>query len=198
MRWPADCSARPRSRPRDRANRHAIPSKRVPSWVKLPDGTPTRLAFSRWTPNKSQRRRREEARAAGGPISWRRPARQDKQGRYHGKLVATHFAPFPFPLEVADLHPGKEAAPMHDTPYRPAVIGRTGRGDYGHGLDVAVLGHPRLRVVAVADEDPAGRAAAARRLGVENAYGDYRAMLAKERPQFVVVAPRWLDGHKDM
>src|SRR5262249_42334775 len=100
--------------------------------------------------------------------------------------------------EVADLHPGKEAAPMHDTPYRTAVIGRTGRGDYGHGLDVAVLGHPRLRVVAVADEDPAGRAAAARRLGVENAYGDYRAMLAKERPQFVVVAPRWLDGHKDM
>ena len=87
---------------------------------------------------------------------------------------------------------------MLESPYRTAVIGRTGRGDYGHGLDIAVLNNPRLRVVAVADEDPAGRAAAARRLGVENAYGDYRAMLEKEKPQFVVVAPRWFDCHKDM
>jgi predicted dehydrogenase len=87
---------------------------------------------------------------------------------------------------------------MFESPYRTAVIGRTGRGDYGHGLDVAVLNHSKLRVVAVADEDPAGRAAAARRLGVENAYGDYRAMLEREKPQLVVVAPRWLDGHRDM
>lgn len=87
---------------------------------------------------------------------------------------------------------------MFGTPYRTAVIGRTGRGDYGHGLDIAVLNDPKLRVIAVADEDRAGRAVAARRLGVENAYGDYRAMLEREKPQFVVVAPRWLDGHKDM
>jgi predicted dehydrogenase len=83
-------------------------------------------------------------------------------------------------------------------PYRTAVIGRTGRGDYGHGLDVAVLDQPKLRVVAVADDDPGGRARAAKRLGVEAAYDDYRAMLRRERPQVVVVGPRWLDGHKDM
>ncbi len=83
-------------------------------------------------------------------------------------------------------------------PYRTAVIGRTGRGDYGHGLDLAVLNQPKLKVVAVADEDPAGRAPAAKRLGVEKTYDDYRAMLEREKPQFVVVAPRWLDGHKDM
>lgn len=83
-------------------------------------------------------------------------------------------------------------------PYRTAVIGRTGRGDYGHGLDVAVLNQPKLQVVAVADEDPDGRAKAAKRLGVENTYDDYRAMLDREKPQFVVIGPRWLDAHKEM
>ena len=64
------------------------------------------------------------------------------------------------------------AAPVSGTtsmlePHRAAVIGRTGRGDYGHGLDVARLDQPRLTVVAVADENAAGRAAAAKRLGVQ-------------------------------
>jgi predicted dehydrogenase len=83
-------------------------------------------------------------------------------------------------------------------PYRAAVIGRTGRGDYGHGLDVALLHQPKLTVVAVADEDPKGRADAAKRLGVERSYEDYRAMLDREKPEFVVVGPRWVDAHKEM
>jgi predicted dehydrogenase len=87
---------------------------------------------------------------------------------------------------------------MFSPPYRTAVIGRTGRGDYGHGLDLAVMDQPKLEVVAVADEDAGGRARAAKRLGIERTYADYRAMLDREKPQFVVVAPRWLDGHKDM
>jgi predicted dehydrogenase len=29
-------------------------------------------------------------------------------------------------------------------------------------------------------------------------YGDYHDMLRVEKPEFVVVGPRWLDGHKDM
>jgi predicted dehydrogenase len=91
-----------------------------------------------------------------------------------------------------------ESVTMFAPPYRTAVIGRTGRGDYGHGLDVAVLNQPKLKVLAVADDDPEGRAKAAKRLGVENAYDDYRTMLRREKPQIVVVGPRWLDGHKDM
>jgi predicted dehydrogenase len=83
-------------------------------------------------------------------------------------------------------------------PYRTAIIGRTGRGDYGHGLDVAALHEPKLNVVAVCDENAEGRAKAAKRLGVDRAYDDYRAMLRQEKPQVVIVAPRWLDGHKDM
>lgn len=82
--------------------------------------------------------------------------------------------------------------------YKAAVIGRTGRGDYGHGLDVAMLTHPKLQVVAVADDNPEGLAKAAKRLQVERAYTDYRAMLEKERPAFVSVCPRWLDPHREM
>lgn len=82
--------------------------------------------------------------------------------------------------------------------YRVAVIGRTGRGNYGHGLDVVWKDVPQATVVAVADEDPNGRAEAAKRLGAPRAYADYREMLRKERPQIVSVAPRWLDCHRDM
>jgi predicted dehydrogenase len=82
--------------------------------------------------------------------------------------------------------------------YRVAVIGRTGKGNYGHGLDVVWKSIDNVEVVAVADQDEKGRAAAARRLGVPQAYANYREMLAKARPQIVSVADRWLDGHRDM
>ncbi len=82
--------------------------------------------------------------------------------------------------------------------YRVAVIGRTGRGNYGHGLDVVWNDIDQARVVAVADEDLKGRAEAARRLKAPKAYADYRQMLEEERPQIVSVAPRWLDCHRDM
>jgi len=82
--------------------------------------------------------------------------------------------------------------------YRAAVIGRTGKGNYGHGLDVVWNDIEQVQVVAVADEDPKGRAAAAKRLKVSRVYADYREMLEKEHPQIVSVAPRWLDCHRDM
>jgi predicted dehydrogenase len=82
--------------------------------------------------------------------------------------------------------------------YRVAVIGHTGRGNYGHGLDVVWLQIPNAQIVAVADADEAGRNAAQKRLAAKNAYADYRQMLQKERPNIVSVAPRWLDQHRDM
>src|SRR5947209_12470422 len=82
--------------------------------------------------------------------------------------------------------------------YRVAVIGRTGKGNYGHGLDVVWKAVDRAEIVAVADEDERGRAAAAERLGARAAYADYRQMLDRERPQVVSVADRWLDRHRDM
>lgn len=82
--------------------------------------------------------------------------------------------------------------------YRVAVIGRTGKGNYGHGLDIVWQALDNVEIVAVADENEKGRAAAAQRLKVKNTYADYREMLAKERPQIVSVADRWLDAHRDM
>lgn len=82
--------------------------------------------------------------------------------------------------------------------YKVAVIGRTGRGNYGHGLDVVWNDIEQAQVVAVADPDPKGRGAAAKRLKALKSYADYRQMLEIERPQIVSVAPRWLDCHHDM
>jgi predicted dehydrogenase len=82
--------------------------------------------------------------------------------------------------------------------YRVAVIGRTGKVNYGHGLDVVWNDVEQAEVIAVADEDSKGRAAAAKRLKAPKAYADYRRMLKEERPQIVSVAPRWLDCHRDM
>ena len=78
------------------------------------------------------------------------------------------------------------------------VIGHTGRGDYGHGLDVVFNELPGVKVVAVADPDPEGRAMAAGRLGTLRQYADYREMLQKEKPALVSVAPRWSDQHHAM
>jgi predicted dehydrogenase len=81
---------------------------------------------------------------------------------------------------------------------RAAVIGHTGRGDYGHGLDVLFNGVPGVQVVAVADPVAAGREAAAKRCGALRQYADYRELLTKEKPQLVSIAPRWTDQHHAM
>jgi predicted dehydrogenase len=81
---------------------------------------------------------------------------------------------------------------------RVAVIGRTGKGNYGHDLDKVWLKVPTAEIVAVADENEKGRADAAKRLNAKAAYADFREMLEKERPQLVSVADRWPDCHRDM
>ena len=86
---------------------------------------------------------------------------------------------------------------MHRT-YKGAIIGSTGRGNYGHGLDIAFNDHPAITVVAVADPDPAGRAAAQLRCHAPRAYADYREMLSRERPDVVAVGPRWTDARHAM
>ena len=82
--------------------------------------------------------------------------------------------------------------------WRVAVIGRTGKGGYGHGLDVVWQGFDNVEIVAVADEDEKGRTATARKINARNAYADYREMLAKEKPQIVSIGDRFLDSHRDM
>ncbi len=82
--------------------------------------------------------------------------------------------------------------------FRVAVIGRTGRGGYGHLLDMVWKFVPNVEIVAVADENPEGLRKAAERLGVRAAYTDYRQMLREQRPDVVSIAPRWADCHLEM
>ena len=58
--------------------------------------------------------------------------------------------------------------------YRVGIIGRTGKGDYGHGVDVAISKVPNVEIVALADENEAGRAAAAKRTNPKTVYADFR------------------------
>ena len=81
---------------------------------------------------------------------------------------------------------------------RVAVIGHTGRGNYGHGLDTVWLEFPGVEVVAVADADEAGLLKAVKRLEGAEGFSDYRRMLAEVRPEFVSVCPRHADQHAAM
>ena len=84
------------------------------------------------------------------------------------------------------------------TKYRAGVIGRTGRGDYGHGLDQVYLYMDEIEIMAIADEDPQGLTVAGKRLGASKLYSDYREMLEKEDLDIVSVCPRWVQPHYEM
>jgi len=84
---------------------------------------------------------------------------------------------------------GVQAA-ERETRLRAAILGHTGRGDYGHGYDQAFAGLAEVEVVAVADPDPEGARRAAARAGAARTYRDYREMLARESPQLVAIAMR--------
>jgi predicted dehydrogenase len=79
-----------------------------------------------------------------------------------------------------------------------AVVGRTGRGDYGHALDEAWLEFASAQIVGVTDDDKVGLAAAKMRLGVERGFSNYEQMLDETKPDIVSICQRWLDQHRDM
>ncbi len=81
--------------------------------------------------------------------------------------------------------------------FRVAVIGHSGRGDYGHGLDTVWNSVERTRIVAVSDPVEEGRTKAIKRLGVnpDQAFDDYEKMVQETAPDIVAVAPRHVDQH---
>jgi len=95
---------------------------------------------------------------------------------------------------AALVHAQENAAP----PLRAVVIGHTGRGDYGHGMEKIFTGRPGVELMALADPDEAGRKKTAASLGLTNHYADYREMLAKEKPALVSVGMRHSDQHRDV
>ena len=85
-----------------------------------------------------------------------------------------------------------------EAPVRVAVIGHTGRGNFGHGLDTMWRQVPGTTVVAVADADPKGLEQAQARLGGVQGFADYRQMLDQIRPDLAVIGPRHIDQHHAM
>ncbi len=81
---------------------------------------------------------------------------------------------------------------------RVAVIGHTGRGNYGHGLDTMWQHIPAVEVAAVADADEKGLAGAVKKLGLKSGFADYKTMLAEVKPDIVAIGPRHIDQHRDM
>ncbi len=80
--------------------------------------------------------------------------------------------------------------------YRAGAIGHTGRGNFGHHLDMAYAANPNVELVALADADPEGLVAAGQRNGVERLYADYREMLKEEELDLVSVGPHWFDKNR--
>jgi len=89
------------------------------------------------------------------------------------------------------------ATAAEDAPrkFRAVVIGHTGHGDYGHGMDMSLNHRKDVEVVALADAEEKGRAAAAKRANATRTYADYREMLSKEKPDIAICGPRWDDQH---
>src|SRR5882724_5698908 len=83
-------------------------------------------------------------------------------------------------------------------PYRAAIIGETGAGDYGHQWDTGWNGLDAVEVIAIADADEKGRPAAASRSHAQRQYADYRQMLQKEKPDFVAICSRSPENRLEM
>ena len=77
--------------------------------------------------------------------------------------------------------------------YRVGVIGHTGRGNFGHGLDSVWKLHPQTTISGIADANPNGLKRARAKLKEGKTYSDYREMLEKQRPDIVAVCPRHVD-----
>jgi predicted dehydrogenase len=94
------------------------------------------------------------------------------------------------------------AAPFTSTAaeqkFRVAVIGHTGRGGYGHGLDTMWQAIPASEIAAIADADANGLAAELKKIGTGKGFPDYQAMLAEVKPDIVAIGPREIDQHRDM
>lgn len=82
--------------------------------------------------------------------------------------------------------------------WRVGIIGATGRGDYGHAVDMAFKKLPEVRIVSLADSDPKGLDAAAKRLQPDRVFANYREMLTTVPCDIVAICPRWIDQHYDM
>ena len=82
--------------------------------------------------------------------------------------------------------------------YRVGLIGHTGRGGYGHGLDRAWRDVPQGQIVGLADANPRALASAVKRTGAPKGYADYRKMLDECKIDILTIGPTYIDKHCEM
>ncbi|MAS97019.1 MAG: 3-chlorobenzoate-3,4-dioxygenase [Verrucomicrobiales bacterium] len=89
---------------------------------------------------------------------------------------------------------------QESSPFTVGVIGHTGRGNYGHGIDKVWLGIPETKIIGVSDPDEKGRTKALETLSLskDQSYADYHEMLKALSPDIVAIGPRYVDEHRDM
>ena len=81
---------------------------------------------------------------------------------------------------------------------RVGLIGHTGRGNYGHGIDSMWATIPSTEIVAIADADDKGLQGQLKKFKVNKGYADYHVMLSELKPDIVAIGPRHIDQHRDM
>lgn len=97
----------------------------------------------------------------------------------------------------SDIGDSTARAAAAEKKLRVLVIGHTGRGDYGHGLNTMWAELPETELVAVADADPKGLAAQLKARGIEKGFADYKQALAETKPDLVAIGMRHIDQHRD-
>jgi len=111
----------------------------------------------------------------------------------HRREFVKQSAAVAFSLAASSLAAAESGAML-----KAAVIGHTGHGDYGHGLDGILTGRKNIDLVAVADPDDTGRKTAMEKIHAHRSYADYREMLEREKPNLVSVAMRESAHHHEI
>jgi predicted dehydrogenase len=88
--------------------------------------------------------------------------------------------------------------PAAEPKLRVAIIGHTGKGDYGHGVHTMWLTLPETEIAGVSDPDPKGLEGALAKLKVSAGFADYRELLAKTKPDLVAICPRQVGEHREL
>jgi predicted dehydrogenase len=103
-------------------------------------------------------------------------------------------------IALSAFAPSTSFLRAQDKTWTVGVMGHTGRGDFGHGLDTVWLGLPETKIIGVADPVEVGLKKALDRLKLEKeaAFSEYRQMLESIKPDLVAVCPRHVDQHHDM
>jgi predicted dehydrogenase len=114
-----------------------------------------------------------------------------------GSSLAVLLAAFDHPVWAEVPKNSTLKFPTIKNKYRAAVIGSTGHGDFGHGVDRSLVALPGVEFVAIAD-DAKSLQVAGKRCRINRLYRDYRQMLRDEQIDLVAIGMRYPDVHEDI